>query len=390
MFNKIVSFVLCCCVILSGSILNVRAETAEELTLGSPSAIVMEAESGTVIYEKNADAKMKPASVTKVMTLLLVFQAIENKQYTLEDIVTVSEHAASMGGSQCFFEANEQQTVEDMIKCIIIASGNDAAVAMAEFTSGSEEAFVADMNNKARELGMENTTFKNACGLDADGHETTARDIAIMSRELITRYPDIFNYTSIWTDTIIHKTRRGEKEFGLVNTNKFLRQYQGATGLKTGYTSTAHYCISATANRNGVKLIAVVMGADTKENRNTDAAKLLDYGFARCYAYTDKKILQKNDIKVLNGDREYVKITSVSDFNAVLLNGEKAEDVKKELVLYDDELKAPLKKRDCIGYVKYTVGDRTIGMVAVNTGEAVGEKTYMYGMQTMFEHIIRK
>ena len=375
MFNKIVSFVLCCCVILSGSILNVRAETTEELTLGSPSAIVMEAESGTVIYEKNADAKMKPASVTKVMTLLLVFQAIENKQYTLEDIVTVSEHAASMGGSQCFFEANEQQTVEDMIKCIIIASGNDAAVAMAEFTSGSEEAFVADMN---------------ACGLDADGHETTARDIAIMSRKLITRYPDIFNYTSIWTDTIIHKTRRGEKEFGLVNTNKFLRQYQGATGLKTGYTSTAHYCISATANRNGVKLIAVVMGADTKENRNTDAAKLLDYGFARCYAYTDKKILQKNDIKVLNGDREYVKITSVSDFNAVLLNGEKAEDVKKELVLYDDELKAPLKKGDCIGYVKYTVGDRTIGMVAVNTGEAVGEKTYMYGMQTMFEHIIRK
>ena len=377
MFNKIISFVLCCCVILSGSILNVKAEATEELTLGSPSAIVMEAESGTVIYEKNADAKMKPASVTKVMTLLLVFQAIENKQYTLEDIVTVSEHAASMGGSQCFFEANEQQTVEDMIKCIIIASGNDAAVAMAEFTSGSEEAFVADMNNKARELGMENTTFKNACGL-------------IMSRELTTRYPDIFNYTSIWTDTIIHKTRRGEKEFGLVNTNKFLRQYQGATGLKTGYTSTAHYCISATANRNGVKLIAVVMGADTKENRNTDAAKLLDYGFARCYAYTDKKILQKNDIKVLNGDREYVKITSVSDFNAVLLNGEKAEDVKKELVLYDDELKAPLKKGDCIGYVKYTVGDRTIGMVAVNTGEAVGEKTYMYGMQTMFEHIIRK
>lgn len=192
-----------------------------------------------------------------------------------------------------FFEANEQQTVEDMIKCIIIASGNDAAVAMAEFTSGSEEAFVADMNNKARELGMENTTFKNACGLDADGHETTARDIAIMSRKLITRYPDIFNYTSIWTDTIIHKTRRGEKEFGLVNTNKFLRQYQGATGLKTGYTSTAHYCISATANRNGVKLIAVVMGADTKENRNTDAAKLLDYGFARCYAYTDKKFYKK-------------------------------------------------------------------------------------------------
>ena len=253
------------------------ADQTEVLEVESPSCILVEASTGQVLFEKNCDEAMAPASVTKVMTLLLAFEAIGAGQMTLDDIVTVSEHAASMGGSQCFFEAGEEQTVEDMIKCIIIASGNDAAVAMAEKVAGSEEAFVKKMNERAAELGMTNASFKNACGLDADGHKMSARDISIMSRELITKYPAIFDYSGIWMDSIIHKTRRGESQFDLVNTNKFLNMYTGATGLKTGFTNTAKYCMSATAERDGIQLIAVIMGADTKDIRNKDACRLLDY-----------------------------------------------------------------------------------------------------------------
>lgn len=381
----VVIIVISCFIPLSCITTKARAESNVDALpdLKSPSCIVIEATTGTVLYEKNADERMKPASVTKVMTLLLIFEAIDNGQYGLDDIVTISEHAASMGGSQCFFECGEQQTVEDMIKCIIIASGNDAAVAMGEYTSGSEDAFVAKMNERAKELGMVNTNFVNACGLDAEGHETSARDIAIMSRELTVNHPEIFNYSTIWMDSIIHKTARGESRFDLTNTNKFLNQYTGATGLKTGFTNTAKYCMSATASRNGIDLIAVVMGAETKEIRNSEACRLLDYGYSVCTIYKDENILDSDIVEIKNGEKKTIKIKSDDVFTGVLLNGENATDVNKEL-LYFEELKAPLKKDDIIGCMKYTVNGRSIGAIDILADEDIREMTFGFSIKKIF------
>ena len=381
-----VIFSLCAIIFSLKNIDECKAETevTDVLSLESPSCILIEATTGTVLYEKNADEAMKPASVTKVMTLLLVFEAISEGQYSLDDIVTVSSHAASMGGSQCFFEAGEEQTVEDMIKCIVIASGNDAAVAMAEFTSGSEEAFVAKMNERARELGMSNTNFVNACGLDADGHVTSSRDIAIMSRELTVNHPEIFNYSGIWMDSIIHKTARGESQFDLTNTNKFLNLYTGATGLKTGYTSSAKYCMAATATRNGVSLIAVIMGAETKDIRNSEACKMLDYGFGICNIYNDENVLDTEYVDIENGIRNRLQINSGEDFSAVLINGEAADDVVKTLKIYED-LCAPVKKGDIIGYMEYYAGDRSLGAVSVTAAEDMEELTFAYSIKYVFK-----
>lgn len=350
------------------------------LQLKSPSCILMEATTGTVLYEKNADEARKPASVTKVMTLLLIFEAMKAGDYQMSDIVTVSEHAASMGGSQCFFEAGEQQTVEDMIKCIIIASGNDAAVAMAEFTAGSEEAFVQRMNDRAKELGMEHTHFVNACGLDADGHETSARDIAIMSRQLIDEHPEILNYSGIWMDSIIHKTARGESRFDLANTNKFLNMYTGATGLKTGYTATAKYCMSATANRNGITLIAVIMGAETKDIRNKEVCKLFDYGYASCNLYKDENVLDTRSVSIENGISDELAIESTSDFSSVLLRGEKADDVKKTPI-QEETLTAPINKGDVIGKMEYSINGRVLGSVEIVAAENIKKMTFGYSFK---------
>lgn len=345
--------------------------------IGSPSCILVEASTGQVLYENNCDVAMAPASVTKIMTLLLTFEAIDKGQISLDDIVTVSEHAASMGGSQCFFESGEEQTVEDMIKCIIIASGNDAAVAMAEKIAGSEEAFVRLMNKKATELGMKDACFKNACGLDAEGHKMSARDISLMSRELITKYPDIFNYSGIWMDSIIHKTRRGESRFDLVNTNKFLNMYTGATGLKTGFTNTAKYCMSATADRDGIQLIAVIMGAETKDIRNKDACRLLDYGYSLCQKYTDNNVIEEDKISIDKGTSSYVTIKTDSQFDGILLNGEKAEDVIKK-VEFSDDLCAPIKKDDELGRMSYYAGDRYIGSAKIYAAENIDSMNIKY------------
>lgn len=345
--------------------------------ISSPSCILIEASTGQVLYENNCDVAMAPASVTKIMTLLLTFEAIDKGQISLEDIVTVSEHAASMGGSQCFFESGEEQTVEDMIKCIIIASGNDAAVAMAEKIAGSEEAFVRLMNKKATELGMKDACFKNACGLDAEGHKMSARDISLMSRELITKYPDIFNYSGIWMDSIIHKTRRGESRFDLVNTNKFLNMYTGATGLKTGFTNTAKYCMSATADRDGIQLIAVIMGAETKDIRNKDACRLLDYGYSLCQKYTDNNVIEEDKISIDKGTSSYVTIKTDSQFDGILLNGEKAEDVIKK-VEFSDDLCAPIKKDDELGRMSYYAGDRYIGSAKIYAAENIDSINIKY------------
>lgn len=361
-----------------------QESTEDVMSLQSKSAILMEADSGKILYEKNADEMLRPASVTKIMTLLLIFEALDDKSITLDDTVTVSEHAASMGGSQCFFEAGEEQTVNDMIKCIEVASGNDAAVAMAEHIAGSEEAFVNMMNERAKELGMNNTHFANACGLEAENHLTTARDIAIMSRELIANHPEIRDYSTIWMDSIIHKTRRGESKFDLANTNKFLNQYTGATGLKTGYTSQAKYCMSATAERNGIELIAVIMGADTKEIRNSEAGKLLDYGFAKCTIYNDTETLPADlKIPVLNGVKENVSVEPIINNQFVLVE-QKAEMVIKEIILYNN-LEAPVYKGDVVGVVQYSYDGNLIHEEYIYSAEDIEKISYMQSLKGLFK-----
>ena len=259
--------------IFSQTCYEVSAE--EALELSAKTSILMEAETGKVLYEKEADQALPPASVTKVMTLLLIFDALDEGKITLEDEVTTSEYAASMGGSQVFLEPGEKQTVETMIKCIAVASANDACVAMEEKISGTEELFVQQMNKRAAELGMKNTNFVNCNGLDADGHVTSARDIALMSRELILSYPQIFQYTQIWMENITHVTAKGSSEFGLTNTNKLIRQYEYATGLKTGSTSGAGFCLSGTAEKDGIQMIAVVMGEPDSKTRTKDVIAML-------------------------------------------------------------------------------------------------------------------
>ena len=262
---------------------------ADSLGLTAKACILMEASTGSVIYENNADEQLSPASITKIMTLILVFDALGEGDIELEDQVTTSAYAKSMGGSQVFLEEGEVQSVDTLIKCIIVASGNDACVAMAEYIAGNEQEFVKRMNERAAELGMSNTHFEDCCGLtDSDGHYTSARDVALMSRELITRYPQIFDYSGIWMENIIHTTAKGSSEFGLANTNKLLKQYQWATGLKTGSTSKAKYCVSATARKDDIDLIAVIMAAPDYKARFSEAVRLLDYGYANCSLYRDE------------------------------------------------------------------------------------------------------
>lgn len=368
-----------------------RQQTGEsaQVDIKSPSAILIEAESGQVLFEKNSDIAMAPASVTKIMTLLLAFEALDKGDFSLEDKVVVSKHAASMGGSQCFFEDGEEQTVEDMIKCIIIASGNDAAVAMAEKIAGSEQAFVDMMNDKAKKIGMKNASFKNACGLDGEGHKMSARDISIMSRELIVKHPEIFDYSTIWMDSIIHKTARGESRFDLVNTNKFLNMYTGATGLKTGYTSTAKYCMSATAERDGIQLIAVIMGGETKDIRNGDACQLLDYGYSKCHKYCDSNVIKEKKISIDKGTSDYVKIKNVSKFESILLGSESEEIVNKKIKLQEN-LTAPVKKGDELGEICYYAGERYIGKVTLYAGENVDRMDIGYAVKTVMKKFLPK
>ena len=274
------------------------------IQIQAPSAVLMEASTGQVIYEKGADEKRSPASVTKVMTLILIFDAIHSGKIKMTDEVVTSAHAKSMGGSQVFLEEGEKQTVETLIKCIVIASGNDASVAMAEYIGGTEEEFVRMMNERAAGLGMANTHFVDCCGLtEAPEHLTTARDIAIMSRELINKYPEIHDYSTIWMENITHVTKQGSKEFGLSNTNKLLKMATGfkVTGLKTGSTSIAKYCLSATAEKDGVRLIAAIMAAPDFKARFGDAQSLLNYGYASCKLYEDKEHLPLPHMPVTGG-----------------------------------------------------------------------------------------
>lgn len=342
----------------------VSANTITEPDISAPSAILMEATTGTILYEKNAHEKMRPASITKIMTLILIFEALENDIIQKSDVVTVSEYASGMGGSQVYLEPGETQTVDDLIKCISIASANDACVAMAEHLAGSEEAFVAKMNEKAQTLGMNDTTFYNCCGLEAEGHLTTAYDIALMSRELSVNHPDIHNYCTIWMDSITHNTRKGSFEFGLTNTNKLIRYYSHATGLKTGYTSLSKYCLAATATKNNINLISVVMAEESPTVRNKDSVTLLDYGFANCNIYEDANTQSLPNLPVKKGTDDTVPLEYENRFFYVLTNGVSPNDVKKEIIL-PQHVNAPFQSGDIAGKAIYYINDKKIGSVNI-------------------------
>lgn len=345
------------------------------LELSAESAVIMEASGGQVLLEKNADEKKPPASVTKVMTLLLIFDALADGTITPDTEVTTSEYAASMGGSQVFLEAGEKQTVDTMIKCIAVASANDACVAMAEKIAGSEPAFVEKMNQRSAGLGMTNTHFVNCNGLDTEGHLTTARDIALMSRELITKYPQVEDYSTIWMENITHTTAKGSSEFGLSNTNKLIRQYEYATGLKTGSTSGAKFCLSATARKDGVNMIAVVMAEPDSKTRIKDAIAMLNYGFGKCSIYQDEKALEKIVYaEVKHGMQEKAKGETLEGFRYVDTSGSDLSAVEKEVQIQKQT--APVKKGDQIGEVIYRLNEKTIGSVPVYATEGVGELTF--------------
>ncbi len=337
---------------------------AGELTVSAPSVVLMEASTGQVIYEKEGHTSLHPASITKIMTMILIFDALEEGKISLEDTVTVSEYAASMGGSQVFLEPGETQTVETMLKCISVASANDACVAMAEHIWGSEQEFVAQMNQRAKGLGMEDTTFVNCCGLDVDGHMTTAYDVALMSRELIGKYPQIHDYCTIWMENITHVTRRGSSEFGLTNTNKLIRQYPYATGLKTGSTSQAKYCVSATAEKDGMKLIAVIMAAPDHKVRFQDATALLNYGFGKCQVYKDENKDKLPSLAIQGGVEDSSPLAYESGFTYLDVVGSDLSAITKELDL-PESADAPVKKGEPAGKAVYKLNGKEIGSVSI-------------------------
>lgn len=338
-----------------------------DITPNCRSAILMEAETGKVLMEHNADEALPPASVTKIMTLLLVMEAIDAGAMKLTDVLSCSPNAASMGGSQVYLEPGEQMAVEELIKCVVISSANDAAVMLAEGVAGSEETFVTRMNKRAAELGMKNTVFKNTNGLDDTdtGHVTSARDIAIMSRELI-KHPKILEYSGIWMDTI----RNGA--FGLTNTNRLIRFYPGATGLKTGSTSKAKFCMSATAMRDGMHLICVIMGAETRDIRNSAATELLDWGFANYSLYADEAG-EVGEIPVTGGVGNAVT-ARCERFSVVVPKGSESR-VERQLTL-ETSLAAPVKKGDRVGSVKYVCGGAVLGENPVFSGENVAKISF--------------
>ena len=351
-------------------------ETGNTDLIQAPSGVLMEPETGTIIYEKDIDTRRSPASITKIMTLILIFDALEKGTLKLEDTVTTSAYAKSMGGSQVFLEEEETQTVETMIKCIVIASGNDASVAMAEHICGSEQEFVRHMNERAAGLGMTNTHFEDCCGLtDSVNHYTTAEDIAIMSRELITKYPKILEYSSIWMENITHVTRQGSKEFCLTNTNKLLRSYEGCVGLKTGSTSLAKYCLSAVAKRNGVTLIAVVMAAPDYKVRFKDAATMLNYGFGRCSIYIDEKMQALPQVPVKKGKEKSVPLLYAEQFKYLSTDGNAISNVKRKLRIHRD-VDAPVKKGEQAGEMIYSANGKELGRVKILYGKTVSKATY--------------
>lgn len=354
-----------------------EAQSSAALTITAPSGILMEKTTGTILYEKDAHTQYEPASVTKVMTLLLVMEAIDAGQLAWEDMVTASAHAISMGGSQIWLKENEQLSVRDMVKAVAVVSANDCAVALAEHVAGSEEAFVALMNQRASELGMEHTHFLNCTGLPASGHVTCAYDIALMSRALILNHPEIREFTTIWMDTL----RDGQ--FQLSNTNKLIRFYEGATGLKTGSTDSALYCLSATAERDGMELIAVIMKGATSAQRFADAQTLLNHGFS---SYALKQVVPETPlapVPVTLGTQATVQPV-LGEGSAVLLEKAKAGDLTQTITLAES-VEAPVSQGAPLGMLTVSAGEETVAEIPLLAGQEVPRITYLQMLRRLLK-----
>ncbi len=361
----------------------------QDFGLTAKGAILMEASTGTVLYELGADSQLSPASITKIMTLILIFDAVSSGKISMGDEVVTSAHAKSMGGSQVFLEEGEVQNVETMIKCIVIASGNDASVAMAEYIAGTEGEFVNMMNERAKGLGMNQTHFVDCCGLTEDpAHLTSARDVAIMSRELITKYPQIKDYSTIWMENITHVTNKGSSEFGLSNTNKLLKMATNftTTGLKTGSTSIAKYCVSATAYKDGVEMIAVILGAADYKVRFSEAEKLLNFGFSKCQTYKDSDDNREplSELPVENGKKDFVQIKYEGDFNYVDITGADLSSIEKRTEL-EESVKAPVEQGQIVGYIVYELNGAEIGRIGISATEAVEEADFKDCLKKIFD-----
>lgn len=362
------------------------APSTSALAETARSYVLMEAQSGQILMEKNMDDAYPPASITKIMTLLLVHEAIEAGKINWDDKVAVSEHAASMGGSQIFMEPGEEQTVRDLVKATSIASANDAAVALAEYVAGSESQFVDMMNKRGQELGMTNTVFKNACGLHVDGHVSSAHDIALMSRALIVDYPDISKTATTWMDKIVHHTRKGDSEFGLTNTNKMIKWYNGITGLKTGYTPEAKHCVSATASRDDMNLIAVIMGAQDGKIRFKEAGQLLDYGFSNYMVQKGPKVgevLAQTPVK--KGDADTVDLTIEESLSFVVPKSNQIAEVNYT-VDYEPDIYAPVYRGQKLGTITYTLNDEKVGEADLVAAADVGKAK----LNHMLPYMIRR
>lgn len=356
-----------------------RAAALTDTDITAPSAILLEPVSGQVLYEKNCDEQRPCASITKVMTLLLVMEAIENGQLSLEETLTASEHAASMGGSDIWLKPGEEMSVDDLIKSTVIMSANDAAVVLTERVAGSESDFVAKMNRRAKELGMENTVFKNCNGLDEEGHLTTARDVALMSAELI-KHKKIFDYTCTWIDYV----RDGDTQ--LVNTNKLIRSYKGITGLKTGTTSQAGSCITATAERNGLKLVAVVLGCDTTQHRFSDAAALLDYGYAN-WAVITPEVPELPQLSVKNGLSPSVSLKA-SLPESVLVEKGTVSELKAEITV-EEFVEAPVVEGETMGTIRFTTPEgQELTTVPIEAAESVAKLDFGACFRILFQSLL--
>ena len=363
-FQKVLLCLITFCMIFA-ECLSIPLTARAQMEFQSPSVILIERSTGKVIYEKNADERRSPASITKIMTLLITLEAVQAGKADLQEEVLVSEHAASMGGSQVYLAQGEVQTLDTMLKCIAVASGNDASVAVAEHIAGSEEAFVKMMNDKVQTLGMTGTHFVDCCGLsDSDDHYVTARDVAIMSRELTTQYPEIFHYSKIWMEDFTHVTRQGSNTFTLCSTNKLLKRYPYCTGLKTGSTQKAKYCISATASRDGIDLIAVVMGAPDPKIRFSEAQTLLTYGYGICKLYKDEEPLELPKLVVRNALEQEVEITPDGTFSYLDIENLPFDEIERSLEL-PEEAHAPIHAGDIAGYAVYTLHGAELGRLPI-------------------------
>ncbi|OEH85700.1 D-alanyl-D-alanine carboxypeptidase [Desulfuribacillus stibiiarsenatis] len=379
-YTKIIVANLLCFILIVSNLTVVSAEANKtegalaELASNAKSAVLMDSYTGQIMFEKNSHQKLPPASITKVMSILLIMEALEQQALSLTDVVTASENASAMGGSQIFLATNEQMTVEEMLRGITIASGNDATVAMAEHLAGTEAEFVKMMNQKAKELGMKNTNFMNSHGLPHESHYTTAFDIAIMSRELLRKYPQITMYTSIYSDYLRKDT---DRPLWLVNTNRLVKFYEGADGLKTGYTSEAKYCLSATAKKDNLRVIAVVMGEPTSKMRSQEVSEMFNYAFSK---YKSEPIIKKgefvSELFVNKGQSNRVNIVAEDDLLLLLKKSENTSTFTKEIFV-PEHINAPVKKGEPIGYIAIQNGDKEMARISLVAETDIEKASFM-------------